>query len=130
MGARPAFPDGGTAADMMTILPRRTARISSWDRTGGNHDALKFKPGEAKTIAEMTGPAVIRHIYITTIERDPLQYRKVIIRMFWDGEDTPSVEVPFGDLFGAGFCLPRTFQSLMVTVNPGGIDSGSYGLNL
>ncbi len=130
MAGKEMFPGDGIFSDIVRIVPRKSARVSSWDRTGGNRDALRFKPGEMKTIAELKGPGVIRHIYITTIERDPLQYRKVVIRMFWDGEDTPSVEVPFGDLFGAGFCLPQTFQSFMVALNPGALDSRSYGFNL
>jgi len=124
-----------TAADslfreMMTIRPRATRRISSWDRTGGNRDMIRFKPGQKRVIADIKGAGIIKHFYITTIDRDPLHYRKVVIRMFWDGEKTPSVEVPFGDLFGAGFCIPTCFQSLAVTLNPGADARTSFGFNI
>jgi hypothetical protein len=49
--------------------------------------------------------------------------------MYWDGESTPSVELPLGDLFGLGFCETRYFTSLMVTVNPGADPDGTIGLN-
>ena len=117
-------------SEMMTIRSRVTRRVSSWDRTGGNRDFLLFAPGERKVIADIKGAGIVKHLYLTTIDSDPLHYRKVVVRMFWDGEETPSVEVPLGDLFGAGFCRPTCFQSLLVALNPGFGNGNSYGFNL
>src|SRR5262249_28976969 len=38
--------------------------------------------------------------------------------MFWDGESSPSVEVPIGDFFGVGFGLRRNFVSLPLQMSP------------
>ena len=38
--------------------------------------------------------------------------------MFWDGEASPSVEVPLGDFFGIGFGLRRNFVSLPLQMSP------------
>jgi len=130
MPAETMLPGGDMFSGMVMVSGRKTARVSSWDRTGANHDCINPSPGETMVMAELKGPAVIRHIYFTTIDRDPLQYRKLVIRMFWDGEETPSVEVPLGDLFGAGHCQPQPFQSLMITLNPGAVGNGSYGFNI
>jgi len=116
--------------EMMTIRKRVTKRVSSWDKTGGNRDMLWFEPGAKKVIADIKGAGIVKHLYITTIDPDPLQFRKVVIRMYWDGEQNPSVEVPFGDLFGTGFCIPTPFQSLAVTLNPGHDTRNSYGFNI
>jgi hypothetical protein len=35
---------------------------------------------------------------------DPELYRNVILRVFWDGEETPSVSCPLGDFFCDAFC--------------------------
>jgi len=121
-------PNAGLFSLMASIRPCKTARVSSWDRTGGNDDFISFKPGETKVLAELRGPGIIRHFWGTRLSRrDPLNYRKGVLRMFWDGEDTPSVEVPWGDFFGVGFCMPKPFQSLPVVVNEGRKGWESYG---
>ena len=40
--------------------------------------------------------------------------------MYWDGEETPSVEVPVGDFFCNGWCRPVNVDSIPISVNPSG----------
>ncbi len=47
-----------------------------------------------------------------------MRWRKLVLRMYWDGQKTPAVEVPLGDFFGAGLGTLRYFQSLAVSINP------------
>ncbi len=42
--------------------------------------------------------------------------------MYWDGEATPSVEVPVGDFFGVGFGERRDYASLPLAETSGGYD--------
>ena len=72
------------------------------------------------TIMDVEGPGVIQHIWITV---RPAQYRDLVIRMYWDGEDTPSVESPIGDFFCNGWQTYTDVTSLPINVNP------SNGLN-
>jgi len=75
-------------------------------------------PAECTTsLAEIDGPGVIQHIWITV---DSVAYRDCVLRMFWDREDSPSVEVPLGDFFGNGHGLRCNINSLPVAVNPSG----------
>jgi len=104
-------------------------RVSSWDRTGGNTDYLILLPGKSYTLAELTGPACIRHFYITMINPSRLVYRKFVLRIWWDGETEPSVEVPLGDFFCISNCVVRPVNSLMVIINPGSKEMFSHGLN-
>ena len=104
------------------ILSARSKRASSWDRTGANIDCIKIDAGETTVLADIEGAGVITHIYFTMIMPDPLDYRDALLRMYWDGEETPSVEVPFGDFFCISNCVVRRFASLMVSVNLGGGD--------
>ncbi len=103
-------------------------RFSSFDRTGGNSDNLKFKPGETKVIAETRSPGCVRHIWCTIgiageDGRPEKGYlRKIVIRMFWDGAKTPSVEAPIGDFFGMGHGISRNFSSAPLQMSP---DSGT-----
>ena len=59
--------------------------------------------------ADIEGPGVIQHIWITvdskTSEGDCFVLRDLIMRMYWDGEENPSVEVPLGDFFCCGYVL-------------------------
>ena len=96
----------------------RRERQSSWDTTGGNRDFWTFNPGQARRIAEIRGAGCIKHIWMTMSSRDPLAARKVILRMWWDGEAQPSVEVPIGDFFGIGHGILKNFWSLPLTMSP------------
>jgi len=78
-------------------------RASSYDQTGGNADARAVPPGGRLLLADLQGPGVIRHIWFTTGCRDPQYLRKVVLRMWWDEEESPSVESPLGDFFGLGW---------------------------
>jgi hypothetical protein len=101
------------------ICDARTGRISSWDRTGGNRDFISFQPGETKELARLEGPGAITHIYMSPLTGGAF-LRTAVLRMFWDDEQAPSVEVPFGDFFCAGECNPRLFASHYIVVNHGG----------
>jgi len=112
------------------IRPGRSRRASSWDRTGGNDDCWRIDPGKTAILAEIDGPGSINHIYFTTIDPNLLDYRDAVLRMYWDGEETPSVEAPWGDFFCISNCTVRRFQSLMMAVNPGaGPHTINNGLN-
>jgi len=82
----------------------------------------EIKPGETKLLGEIDGPGVIQHIWITvtdkTSEKDCFVLRDLVLRMYWDGEETPSVESPLGDFFCCGFGTDCTVNSMPVTVNP------------
>jgi hypothetical protein len=55
---------------------------------------------------------------MASIPREPHELCKTVLRMFWDGESSPSVEVPLGDFFGIGFGLRRNFTSLPLQMSP------------
>lgn len=73
--------------------------------------------GETVTLAEIDGPGLIQHIWITV---EPMAYRTCILRMYWDGEETPSVECPLGDFFCHGQGDRHNVVSMPIAVNPSG----------
>lgn len=95
-------------------------QISSFDSTGGNNDRINLTDGETATIAEMEGPGVITRIWVTIDSRDPYFLRRIVLRMFWDGEENPSVEAPVGDFFGTGFRYKHYLSQFL------GMSSGGY----
>jgi len=118
-------------SDLSRVLKgTRTFRCSSWDRSGANHDFLDLVPGERVTLLEAEGPGKVTHFYWTTINASRFHFRQLVLRAWWDGETTPSVEVPLGDLFCIPHCTPVPVRSLCAVVNPGSSDLLSWGSNL
>lgn len=116
--------------NMMTIRENKTKRISSWDRTGGNADYISIDPHSTHVLADIPGPGLINHFYVTMQRIDFFHYRHAILSMYWDEEEGPSVNVPIGDFFGIPFGQPRFFQSLLISVNPGWEGGSTEGLNI
>jgi D-arabinan exo alpha-(1,3)/(1,5)-arabinofuranosidase (non-reducing end) len=96
-----------------------TRRASSWDRTGGNEDYVRIAPGEAHTLLDEAGAGCVTRIYVALIAPEPTDFRDGILRCWWDGEDTPSVEVPVGDFFGVTHGRIREYASFFTAVNLG-----------
>jgi hypothetical protein len=74
-----------------------------------------IRPGEVFEIADVHGPGVIQHIWMTPTGK----WRNSVIRFYWDGQETPSVECPVGDFFCSGWQEYSQISSLAVCVNPG-----------
>jgi hypothetical protein len=110
----------GSLADLARLRAFERHRLSSWDRSGGNADALRIPAGETASLGEIEGAGCVKHVWITcmTLPVDPHELCKVVLRMYWDGEEHPSVDVPLGDFFGLGFGLRRNFTSLPLQMSP------------
>src|ERR1700722_14651515 len=91
-------------------------RSSSYDRTGGNADAGPIAPGGTLTLLDESGPGLITHFWATIASDDPNHLKALVLRMYWDGESTPSVETPIGDFFGLGLGNYFLYQSAPLAV--------------
>ncbi len=78
---------------------------------------IKIASGETAEIAQIEGPAIIKSIWMTCF---PEASRWLLLRIYWDGEETPSVEAPIGDFFCSGWNQPTFVASLPINVNPAG----------
>jgi Protein of unknown function (DUF2961) len=115
--------DGGVATPEELFAPARlreykARRSSSWDRTGGNGDAVVVETGKDAVILDVTGAGVVTHVWFTINSHDPLHLKNLVLRAWWDGERAPSVEVPIGDFFGLGLGEYYTYQSALLVVAP------------
>ena len=118
--AAPPSPAAAGEADELFAQARlrsyKTRRSSSWDRTGGNDDSVHVEAGASATILEVPGAGVVTHLWFTINSPDPHHLKNLVLRAWWDGEASPSVEVPIGDFFGLGLGEYYTYQSALLTV--------------
>jgi D-arabinan exo alpha-(1,3)/(1,5)-arabinofuranosidase (non-reducing end) len=102
----------------------RSKRVSSYDISGGNHDWIDIPAGDTVVIADIKEAGIIRHIWCTQLcagkdfIEEPAALRKLILRMYWDDEESPSVEAPLGDFFGMGFGQRKIFCSEPLSMGP------------
>jgi len=81
--------------------------------------SVHIEPGATFTMADIEGPGAIQHVWLTPAG---VPWRSCILRIYWDGQEQPSVECPLGDFFACGWGRREDFKqvnSLPVTVNPG-----------
>ncbi|MFC1582539.1 glycoside hydrolase family 172 protein [Planctomycetota bacterium] len=80
--------------------------------------SIRIAAGETAELANIDGPGAIQQIWIT----NGGHWRFQILRMYWDGQDQPSVECPIADFFAAAWADPDRFKAVVsqpVCVNPG-----------
>jgi hypothetical protein len=91
-------------------------RASSADLSGANADSRTVPPGETSTVLDTDGPGLISHIWFTISDRESYHLKRIVLRIYWDGETTPSVETPIGDFFGLGLGVYHNWNSEMLSV--------------
>ncbi len=91
-------------------------RASSADPTGANSDARPVAPGATLTILDTDGPGTISHMWYTIADNESYNLKRIVLRLYWDGENSPSVEAPIGDFFGLGLGEYQNWQSEMLSV--------------
>ena len=99
--------------DISRISSGRTGRDSSWDTSGRNSDAWTIPAGESRVLADISGPGIITHIWMT--QRN--HYRDCLLKITWDNAAHPSVLVPLGDFFGLGHGIVNSYQSELFTAS-------------
>ena len=108
------------SADWLASLPQAKdyvqQRSSSYDRSGGNADARPIPAGETLTLLDESGPALITHFWATIASNDRNHLKALVLRIYWDGESSPSVESPIGDFFGLGLGNYFLYQSAPLAV--------------
>lgn len=80
-----------------------------------------IEAGATTELAAIDGPGAVRHIWLTPAG---VAWRTLVLRIYWDGQEQPSVECPLGDFFASGwggFSWSGHAQvtSLPICVNPG-----------
>src|SRR5271167_2266397 len=103
------------------------ARVSSDNRyVFSNDDSKRIMPGETLVMANLDGPGMVTHIWVTVADNEYAWPRLLRLRVYYDGEKTPSVDAPLGDFFGVGHGYERELDSIMVRDSSFGRARNSY----
>ena len=115
----------GTPLHAPTLLSRAISAENPCGEAGQGGKALggrkgepclsNLQKGQTCVFAEIAGPGAIRHLWLTVEKRRPSLLRNLILRFYWNGQETPSVEAPFGDFFGIGHGATCHFESAFLT---------------
>ena len=115
---------GGLGAhDLPGLKNWKSRQLSSSDLSGGNLDFIPVPAGNTVQLGKVDGSGWVSRVWFTVMCPDKDVYRKLILRFYWDGEENPSVETPFGDFFGVGFSEYAQNTSFIQGVTSGGFYS-------
>lgn len=79
--------------------------------------SVNIAAGKVFTLANIQGMGAIQHFWLTTHKSN---WRRLILRAYWDGDPNPAIEAPVGDFFCNGWGEFSQVSSLPVAVNPNG----------
>lgn len=114
--------------DLPLLKDYESKRASSSDLNweNGNGDCRPIQPGGTLTLAELQGPGKIVHIWFTIADNEKYYGKKLLLKMYWDGERLPSVEAPVNDFFCEGHGMDYTVDSLPFRVTSNGKGRNCY----
>src|SRR5580693_7758909 len=102
-------------------------RISSGNSfVHSNDDSKRIMPGETLEIANLSGPGMVTHIWVTVAQNEFGWPRLLRFRVYYDRLKTPSVDAPLGDFFAVGHGAERDVNSMMVRDSSFGRARNSY----
>ncbi len=115
----------GQAQDLFKMRNNVNSRLISFENMSGEkgnggkendgakgHATETILPGATRIIVDYKGTGIIQRMWYTISERSPEVLRSIRLKIFWDGSETPAVDVPFGDFFGLGLGQRKPFESV------------------
>ena len=117
------------------IDPLRFSQLKDFvaERSSSNHpdpnsndDSKRPIPGETVTLADLQGPGIVTHLWITVAANEYGWPRLLRLRVYYDGSAEPSVDAPLGDFFAVGHGFERPVKSLMIRDSSDGRARNSY----
>ncbi|HJR25671.1 MAG TPA: glycoside hydrolase family 172 protein [Acidimicrobiales bacterium] len=117
----PAWIDPSLDSRAATFENPTGARGAGGTAHGGRKGApnKELAPGETVVLADLEGPGVIRHLWLTIPPARPERMRAQVLEVRYDGRDEPSIAAPVLDLFGLPHGRPMPYSSALVAVQEG-----------
>jgi hypothetical protein len=120
------------ATDPAVVDPTLDSRAVTFENpTGGRgaggteHGGRKGAPnrriaaGERVVLADLAGPGIVRRLWLTVPPAPPERLRALVLEVFYDAAESPSVSVPLVDFFGLAHGRPAPYESALTAVLEG-----------
>jgi hypothetical protein len=121
------LPGGIDPLDLARLKDFSARRVSSNNADpASNDDSKRPIPGETLVLADLKGPGIVTHIWLTIAANEYGWPRLLRFRVYYDGSTTASIDVPVGDFFGVGHGQERPINSIMVRNASSGRARNSY----
>ena len=102
---------------------RASSNNPDWN---SNDDSTRPIPGETTVLADLQGPGVVTHLWMTIADNEYGWPRLLRLRVYYDGSDVPSVDAPIGDFFAVGHGFEGEVRSLVVRNSSAGRARNCY----
>jgi hypothetical protein len=99
---------------------------SSSPDPGSNNDSKTPIPGETLVLADLQGPGVVTHIWLTIAANEYAWPRLLRLRVYYDGNPEASVDAPVGDFWAVGHGFERWVKSEMIRNSSEGRARNAY----
>jgi len=124
---------GAVLSDLIKPNEGRSRRSSSTytDEEGKpidhNKDNIRVFPGESQVVLKAEGPGIVTHMWFTFYgpgsqvwaPEGSANHQEMLLRVYYDGSETPGVEVPVGDFFANCFGKRTEVISMPIMVEDG-----------
>lgn len=84
--------------------------------TDAHFEKMQIAPGEEYTLSQIDGAGMITYFYITD-GRGGIEAPNIVLRVYWDGLDVPSINVPLADFFGSIKNINVDYESKYLTLS-------------
>ena len=106
-----AFADFSLDSLLKPLTGQSIRNSSSSEDITRNNDASAIEPNQTLVLLDTDGPGIITHIWNTVATKNLFYARAIVLRIYYDNMEKPSVEVPLGDFFGLGLAAHKEFIS-------------------
>jgi hypothetical protein len=117
--SNPAYIDAALDSRAITFENPTGARGAGGSSFGGRKGSpsREISPGERVTLADIEGPGIIRHIWMTFLPGSPAQMRGQYLEVFYGDATEPSISVPCLDFFGMPHGRPVAYASAFASAH-------------
>ncbi|HVX66635.1 MAG TPA: DUF2961 domain-containing protein [Bryobacteraceae bacterium] len=113
--------------DLIHLRDSAAFRTSSNNANpASNDDSKRPIPGETIVLADLQGPGIVTHLWVTIASNEYGWPRLLRLRVYYDGSSTPGVDAPVGDFFAVGLGQERNVNSAVIRNSSSGRARNSY----
>lgn len=80
----------------------------------------RIAPHATLALGSYKGPGRVNVIRLAAPDAADLNLRRLVLRAYFDGHQTPDIEAPVADFFGNAYAHNKTFRTLFLAVAPDG----------